>query len=98
MHGSLLPKNPHFADYLIGLALRRKYERNNWATPGTSTNERTNVSTSSEDTDRNSEPLALLTPLDDALEWEAHTSLLENLGLHDAAIAAWHAHNVEKAS
>ncbi|MBW4483226.1 MAG: cobalamin biosynthesis protein CobQ [Tildeniella torsiva UHER 1998/13D] len=25
MHGSLLPKNPHFADYLIGLALRRKY-------------------------------------------------------------------------
>ena len=27
MHGSLLPKNPHFADYLIGLALRRKYEK-----------------------------------------------------------------------
>ncbi len=26
MHGSLLPKNPHFADYLIGLALRRKYQ------------------------------------------------------------------------
>jgi lipid II isoglutaminyl synthase (glutamine-hydrolysing) len=25
MHGSLLPKNPHFADYLIWLALRRKY-------------------------------------------------------------------------
>jgi hypothetical protein len=25
MHGSLLPKNPHFADYLLGLALRRKY-------------------------------------------------------------------------
>ncbi len=25
MHGSLLPKNPHFADYLIGLALRRRY-------------------------------------------------------------------------
>lgn len=24
MHGSLLPKNPHFADYLIELALRRK--------------------------------------------------------------------------
>lgn len=25
MHGSLLPKNPHFADYLIWLALKRKY-------------------------------------------------------------------------
>jgi len=25
MHGSLLPKNPHFADYLIWLALRHKY-------------------------------------------------------------------------
>ncbi|GAC1638905.1 MAG: glutamine amidotransferase [Herpetosiphon sp.] len=24
MHGSLLPKNPHFADYLIGLALQRR--------------------------------------------------------------------------
>ena len=24
MHGPLLPKNPHFADYLLGLALRRK--------------------------------------------------------------------------
>lgn len=25
MHGSLLPKNPHFADHLISLALRRRY-------------------------------------------------------------------------
>ncbi|NJL44622.1 MAG: glutamine amidotransferase [Leptolyngbyaceae cyanobacterium SM2_3_12] len=25
MHGSLLPKNPHFADYLLWLALGRKY-------------------------------------------------------------------------
>src|SRR5438067_2635820 len=25
LHGSLLPKNPHFADYLIELALQRKY-------------------------------------------------------------------------
>lgn len=25
MHGSMLPKNPHFADYLLGLALRHKY-------------------------------------------------------------------------
>lgn len=26
MHGSLLPKNPHFADYLIWLALTRRYQ------------------------------------------------------------------------
>lgn len=26
LHGSLLPKNPHFADHLIALALRRTYE------------------------------------------------------------------------
>ena len=25
MHGSLLPKNPHFADYLLALALERRY-------------------------------------------------------------------------
>jgi len=25
LHGPLLPKNPHFADYLISLALKRKY-------------------------------------------------------------------------
>ena len=25
MHGSLLPKNPQFADHLIGLALTRRY-------------------------------------------------------------------------
>jgi CobQ-like glutamine amidotransferase family enzyme len=26
LHGSLLPKNPHFADYLIQLALKNKYD------------------------------------------------------------------------
>ncbi|MGB7415144.1 MAG: hypothetical protein WA902_13145 [Thermosynechococcaceae cyanobacterium] len=26
MHGSMLPKNPHFADYMIWLALTRKYK------------------------------------------------------------------------
>ena len=25
LHGSFLPKNPHFADYLIKLALRKRY-------------------------------------------------------------------------
>lgn len=28
MHGSLLPKNPHFADYLIKLSLKNKYNHN----------------------------------------------------------------------
>ncbi|HEY0755535.1 MAG TPA: hypothetical protein VGD98_16375 [Ktedonobacteraceae bacterium] len=28
LHGSLLPKNPHFADYLIKLALKRSYSLN----------------------------------------------------------------------
>ena len=27
LHGSFLPKNPHFADYLIELALEKKYGR-----------------------------------------------------------------------
>ncbi len=92
MHGSLLPKNPHFADHLIGLALRRKYDI--WATPDTeTTGERTNGTTSTDD-----DTLALLTPLDDTLEWEAHTSLLEKLGLHSQAIATWQAHNTSKVS
>ena len=92
MHGSLLPKNPHFADHLIGLALRRKY--NIWATPdiGT-TGVRTNGSTSTD-----GDTSALLTPLDDTLEWEAHTSLLEKLGLHNQAVATWQAHNAVKVS
>ena len=47
LHGSLLPKNPHFADYLIELALERRY------------GEKINLS-----------------KLDDALEWNAHNSVL----------------------
>src|SRR5207237_2193803 len=31
MHGSLLPKNPHFADHLIWLALQRKYGKKDWS-------------------------------------------------------------------
>ncbi len=45
LHGSLLPKNPAFADHLIGLALRRKYG-----------------------------PDAMLPPLNDAREGEAHAA------------------------
>ena len=91
MHGSLLPKNPHFADHLIGLALRRKYD--SWTSSGS--DERANGTTS---IDEDNEPLDLLTPLDDTLEWEAHIYLLENMGLHNEAVARWQAHNVEKVS
>lgn len=47
LHGSLLPKNPHFADYLIELALEKRYGRK-----------------------------ITLLPLDDALEWDAHNSVI----------------------
>jgi len=33
LHGSLLPKNPHFADYLIELALEKRYDRKIKLTP-----------------------------------------------------------------
>lgn len=46
LHGSLLPKNPHFADYLITKALERRYGH------------------------------IKLKPLDDSIEWQAHTSAI----------------------
>jgi len=52
LHGSLLPKNPHFADHLLLLALRRTYGAD-----------------------------AVLPPLDDALEWRAHETMLRRLGV-----------------
>lgn len=97
LHGSLLPKNPHFADHLIGLALRRKYGMHNWTevsdvyTDGaTNGNENMNEATLVENAEVPADPLTALTPLDDRLEWEAHASLLERLGLHRAAVAALH--------
>ena len=95
LHGSLLPKNPHFADHLIGLALRRTYGMSERETtemlPSSGSavslmGKWINGSTLSEVTDRGSS--TTLTPLDDALEWEAHASLLERLRLHSAAVAA----------
>jgi lipid II isoglutaminyl synthase (glutamine-hydrolysing) len=79
LHGSLLPKNPHFADHLIALALRRKYGGHLYL-------EEESLNGSMPDI----LPLETisLTPLNDTLEWEAHASLLERLGLHNEAIAA----------
>ena len=90
MHGSLLPKNPHFADYLIGLALRRKYGKNDWDNSHINeTGEWTDEASSSESLEiKDDDSTVVLTPLDDRLEWEAHASLLEHMGLQDAAIAA----------
>ena len=111
LHGSLLPKNPHFADHLIGLALQRSlrvgtafggtpgdHEGRSYISEGdntivAATGERTNGSTPSAVVDR--EPSAMLTPLDDRLEWEAHASLLERLGLYSAATAALHTHGAK---
>jgi lipid II isoglutaminyl synthase (glutamine-hydrolysing) len=94
MHGSLLPKNPHFADYLISLALQRTYGNKRWLEIGSSEQEESsNSTTPSEEFDkaeREADPLAILTPLDDTLEWEAHASLLERIGLHNAAVTALH--------
>ncbi len=55
VHGSLLPKNPHFADHLLHLALARRFGDGVCA--------------------------ALMTPLDDGLEWQAHDVMLRRLGL-----------------
>jgi CobQ-like glutamine amidotransferase family enzyme len=94
LHGSLLPKNPHFADYLIELALQRKYRSKFHADQATpeKLNGRIHLdqlpiddSQQLENTPDN-RAMSLL-PLDDLLEWEAHASLLERLGLHDEAAA-----------
>ncbi len=113
LHGSLLPKNPHFADHLIELALRRTYGREmqveegssrdgslrdqatpagnqyNGSTPGTqSARDGRGASRRGGSRSPGKDTLTMLTPLDDTLEWEAHASILERMGLHNAAVAA----------
>lgn len=93
LHGSLLPKNPHFADHLITLALHRKYG------PGDGAEEEWYEQTTplSEEKQNGSKPfeanghstLGPLASLDDTLEWEAHASMLERLGLYSAAVDAF---------
>lgn len=110
LHGSLLPKNPHFADHLIKLALKRSYglsRREGWETVNGShtTDELKNGHSSSPETwaeltipesletpGVTIDPVVKLTSLDDSLEWEAHSAILERLGLHNAAIAALRSH------
>jgi CobQ-like glutamine amidotransferase family enzyme len=96
LHGSLLPKNPHFADHLIRLALHRKYGTNHWTDIANldtieMTGDYAQANTGGPVPESGTalpDPLAALTMLDDSLEWEAHAFLLERLGLHNAARAA----------
>jgi Predicted glutamine amidotransferase len=99
LHGSLLPKNPHFADHLIELALQRKYGQEQKLEPEESLvlNSANHVSTALETSSRpvastQAELPPLLTPLDDTLEWEAHASILERLGLQSEAVRALRTH------
>ncbi|MGH2508343.1 MAG: type 1 glutamine amidotransferase [Ktedonobacteraceae bacterium] len=116
LHGSLLPKNPHFSDHLIELALKRSYGLSWLAglgslSGGIPTQEHSHGSHSSNGTSKPWEeinvlaegketpgviidPLVKLTPLDDSMEWQAHSALLERLGLHSAANAAWRARSM----
>lgn len=103
LHGSLLPKNPHFADYLISLALKRSYGlswREEWGTNGHAWSGNghsdaldgklvgLDVEEEAETPGVFIDPLVTLTSLDDSLEWEAHAAILERLGLSNAAIVA----------
>jgi CobQ-like glutamine amidotransferase family enzyme len=106
LHGSLLPKNPHFADHLIELALKRSYglnwreglgslngshtyeeERNGHTTISPEEWEEMPISEEKETPGVIIDPLVKLLSLDDSLEWEAHSAILERLGLHNAATA-----------
>lgn len=111
LHGSLLPKNPHFADHLLELALKRSYGLN-WreglgamSNPKMYDEPRNGNASSSPDTwaeltmlesletpGVTIDPLVKLTSLDDSLEWEAHSAILERLGLHNAATAVLRSH------
>jgi CobQ-like glutamine amidotransferase family enzyme len=104
LHGSLLPKNPHFADHLISLALKRKYGGEYADTISgslSSLHEEASAQNTAEDSvgvttavkeETASGALLQLAPLDDRLEWEAHAYILERLGLHNAAAAALRTH------
>ena len=96
LHGSLLPKNPHFADHLIELALQRKYAYQSIEEPQLSNGNSAHAISPSEngstvlESKINLSPL--LTPLNDTLEWEAHASILERLGLNSEASSVLRAH------
>lgn len=92
IHGSLLPKNPHFADHLILLALQRKYGikdvsmlQNEDGKLNGSAHLSAKANGSAPALATLNETTALLPPLNDTLEWEAHAAILERLGLYREA-------------
>jgi len=94
LHGSLLPKNPHFADYLIKLALQRKYRSEFHISKGKleelnghTHRDQVPIDDSRELESTTEDIVPSLLPIDDLLEWEAHASILERLGLHNEAVA-----------
>ncbi len=91
LHGSLLPKNPHFADHLIRLALQRKYAKTNWAPelarPSDMGHDGSALSEEQSIEPEQQERPVQLNVLDDTLEWEAHATLLERLGLSTEAVS-----------
>ncbi|HEY4388013.1 MAG TPA: hypothetical protein VGN34_26490 [Ktedonobacteraceae bacterium] len=99
LHGSLLPKNPHFADHLITLALQRKYGREeSFATHDISLdlvidqfNHHTTEPNPPATRNTNAGQLSFL---DDTLEWEAHAAMLERLGLYSEAIDVLRTHHI----
>ncbi len=95
LHGSLLPKNPHFADYLVSLALQRKYG-NEFLVDRQSehySSKATNGSTSASLLKNRGENGRILQSINDSLEWEAHASLLEQLGLYTEAVETLRTNN-----
>ena len=107
LHGSLLPKNPHFADYLLALALKRTYgrseqaaeslsfskEQRNGSTPPARKAKKGRGTARGESSKGSEEDLStILAPLDDTLEWEAHASVLERVGLYNVAVNALRSH------
>jgi lipid II isoglutaminyl synthase (glutamine-hydrolysing) len=99
LHGSLLPKNPHFADYLITLALERKYGREETFGLSDTMDDVVIQSFNHHTPEPNPSPIrdtntVQLSPLDDTLEWEAHAAMLERLGLYNEATAVLRTHNI----
>jgi lipid II isoglutaminyl synthase (glutamine-hydrolysing) len=89
LHGSLLPKNPHFADYLLTLALKRKYGRADQFDHDEAQFQLPNPSPSNTLLLSHLDvTTAQFSSLDDTLEWEAHATMLERLGLYSEAAAA----------
>lgn len=101
LHGSLLPKNPHFADHLLALALQRSYELSDddlkkifprylslEERTARGTREKKRTARKNGASSATNGALPALIDLDDTLEWEAHASMLERLGLRHAAGAA----------